>query len=55
MVFFVDDTQQQIIKNAIGLVGEPKEKMSKAGRNAAALTCIAQRFLNGSGSDAERG
>ena len=51
MVFFVDDTQQQIIKNAIGLVGEPQEKMTKAAKNAAALTHIAQHFLRNSDAD----
>lgn len=51
MVFFLDDTQQQIIKNAIGLADAPKGKMTKAARNAAALTFIAQRFLKDSGSE----
>lgn len=48
MVFFVDDTQQQIIENALSLVEEPQEKMTKAARSAAALTCIARYFLNNS-------
>lgn len=48
LVFFVSDTQQQIIENALSLVGEPQEKMTKAAKNAAALTHIAQYFVNSS-------
>ena len=48
MVFFLTDTQQQIVENALSLVEEPKDKTTKATKNAAALTCIAQYFLNNS-------
>ena len=48
LVFFVNDEQQQIIEDAIAFSTEPKVKMSKAARNAAALTAIAQHFLNNS-------
>lgn len=48
VVFFVDDTQQQIIENAISLVGECEAKMTKAGRRAAGLARIAKYFLNNS-------
>lgn len=48
MVFFLDDTQRQIIENALSLVGELKEAKTKAAKNAAALTAIARYFLNNS-------
>lgn len=45
MVFFVSDIQLEIIEKALSLAPEPKEGATKAGRRAAALTIIAQRFL----------
>jgi len=48
MVFFLTDTQQQIVENAISLVAETKAEMTKASRSAAALTHIARYFLNNS-------
>jgi ParB/RepB/Spo0J family partition protein len=46
MVFFLNDNQQQIIENAISLVAEPETKKQKAAKRAAALTHIAQCYLN---------
>ena len=46
LVFFVNDTQQQQIEKALSLVEEPKVKMTKAARRAAALAHIAQIFFN---------
>ncbi|MHC4912052.1 MAG: ParB/RepB/Spo0J family partition protein [Planctomycetota bacterium] len=48
VVFFVNDTQQQIIENAISLVGECEVKMTKAGRRAAGMVTIAKYFLDNS-------
>jgi ParB/RepB/Spo0J family partition protein len=48
MVFFLNDKQQEIIENALSLAGENKNEKTKAAKNAAALTCVAQYFLNGS-------
>ncbi len=46
LVFFVNDTQQQQIDKALSLVEEPKAKMTKAEKRAAALTHIAGHFFN---------
>ena len=46
LVFFVNDTQQQQIENALSLVEEPKAEISKAEKRAAALTHIAGHFFN---------
>ncbi|MGB2807104.1 MAG: ParB/RepB/Spo0J family partition protein [Sedimentisphaerales bacterium] len=46
LVFFVNDTQQQQIEKALSRVEEPKAKMTKAARRAAALAHIAQIFFN---------
>jgi hypothetical protein len=46
LVFFVNDTQQQQIERALLLVEEPKAKMTKAAKRAAALAHIAQIFFN---------
>ncbi|UCF42396.1 MAG: ParB-like nuclease domain-containing protein [Planctomycetota bacterium] len=48
VVFFVDDTQQQIIAKAISLAGEREAKMTKAGRRATGLATIAKYFLDNS-------
>jgi ParB-like chromosome segregation protein Spo0J len=48
VVFFLNDKQQRIVEAAISLVEEPKSEMTKAAKNAAALTCIAQHFVNNS-------
>ena len=45
MMFFVDDTQQQIIENAVSLAEQSGTDMTKAARRAAALTAIAQYFI----------
>ena len=46
LVFFVNDKQQQTIQNALSLVKEAQKERTKAAKNAAALTYIAQSFLN---------
>jgi ParB-like chromosome segregation protein Spo0J len=46
LVFFVSDTQQQQIDRALSLVEEPKAKMTRAAKRAAALAHIAQIFFN---------
>jgi ParB/RepB/Spo0J family partition protein len=46
MVFFVSDTQQQQIENALSLAESPKTQMTKAAKRAAALARIAGHFLN---------
>ncbi len=46
VVFFVDDTQQEIIENAISLVGECEAKMTKAGMRAAGLAKIARYYID---------
>jgi len=48
VVFFLNDKQQRIVENALLLVEEPKSEMTKAAKNAAALTHIAQHFVNNS-------
>ena len=53
MVFFLDEEQQQIVENALSLVEEPKTKMTRAAKRAAALTHIAGYFLNHSKINAE--
>jgi ParB family chromosome partitioning protein len=45
VVFFVNDTQQQIIENAISLVGECGGKMTKGARRAAGLANIARYYI----------
>ena len=46
LVFFVNDAQQQQIEKALSRVEEPKAKMTKAAKRAAALTHIAGYFFN---------
>jgi ParB/RepB/Spo0J family partition protein len=46
LVFFVNNTQQQQIEKALSLVEEPKVKMTKTAKRAAALAHIAQIFFN---------
>lgn len=53
VVFFVDDTQQQIIENAISLVGECETKMTKGTRRAAGLATIARYYVNNSKMNSE--
>ncbi len=48
VVFFLNDNQQRIVEKALSLVEEPKSEMTKAAKNAAALTRIAQHFVNNS-------
>jgi len=55
LVFFVNDKQQEIIENALSAAltsassveaSEVEEQQTKAAKNAAALTYIAQQFIN---------
>ena len=46
VVFFLTDTQQQQIENALSLVDEPKTEMTKAAKRAAALVRIAGYFVS---------
>lgn len=45
VVFFVDDTQQEIIDKAISAVGECGVKMTKGARRAAGLAKIARYYI----------
>jgi len=46
-VFFLNDQQQGIVEKALTLAGQNSAEKTKAARNAAALTEIAARFLEG--------
>jgi len=46
LVFFVNDTQQQIIEQALSLAKLYQNEKTKAAKRAAALTAIARRFLD---------
>ncbi|MHC4575025.1 MAG: ParB N-terminal domain-containing protein [Planctomycetota bacterium] len=46
MVFFLNDRQQQIVEKALTLAAEDLQEKTKAARNAAALTHMAESFLN---------
>ena len=45
LVFFVNNTQQEIIENALSLARQAQSEKTKAAKNAAALTRIAQCFI----------
>lgn len=49
LVFFVNDKQQEIVERALSLAGRggSRTTITKAAKNAAALTYIAQQFLYG--------
>ena len=49
MVFFLSTDQQQIVAEALASAPESRSEKTKAGRNAAALTYIAQRSIKGPG------
>jgi len=49
MVFFLSDDQQKIVARALASVRESQNENTKAAGNAAALTYIAQRFIEGPG------
>lgn len=49
LVFFVNDKQQKIIEEALSIARQTQELKTKAARNAAALTEIAEAYLVGSG------
>jgi ParB family chromosome partitioning protein len=46
MVFFVDDTQQEVIEKALSTAQEVGDEKTKAAKRAAALARIAGEFLN---------
>jgi len=47
LVFFVNDKQQQVVENALSTaLSEVEQQPTKAMKNAAVLTYIAQQFLN---------
>jgi len=46
LVFFVTDTQQQIIEQALSLVQDCDNEKTRAEKRAAALTAIARHFLD---------
>ncbi len=46
LVFFVNNSQRQIIENALSLVEEPKAEMTNAAKRAVALLHIAGHFSN---------
>jgi ParB-like chromosome segregation protein Spo0J len=48
MVFFLSGTQQQTVKQAMSLASESRVEKTKAARNAAALTKMAQYFIKNS-------
>lgn len=54
LVFFVSDRQQQTIEQALSLAREKQDEKTKAAKNAAALTCIAECFLENSKTDGAR-
>jgi len=47
LVFFVTDQQQQIIEKALSIVRQTQKEKTKAAKNAAALTVIAQSYIAG--------
>jgi ParB-like chromosome segregation protein Spo0J len=49
MVFFLSDAQQRIVAKALASARECQNEKTKAAGNAAALTYIAQRFIEGPG------
>jgi hypothetical protein len=49
LVFFVDNKQQKIVQEALSLARAAGSEKTKAARNAAALTYIAQRFIESPG------
>ena len=51
LVFFVNDQQKRIIEDALSLARQTQNERTKAARNAAALTHIAQYFMKGSQHD----
>jgi len=48
MVFFLDDTQQAIVENALMLADDTQSKKTKAQRNTTALVNIASQFVDNS-------
>jgi ParB/RepB/Spo0J family partition protein len=53
LVFFVNDTQQQIIEKAMSLAELHQNEKNRAAKRAAALTAIAQRFLDSLNAEGE--
>jgi hypothetical protein len=46
MVFFINDTQQEVIESALSSAGELGDEKTKAAKRAAALAHIAEEFIN---------
>lgn len=44
VVFFLSDAQREIVEKALSNIREPQNEQTRAAKNAAALTCIAQQF-----------
>ena len=55
LVFFVDDKQQQVIEESLSRAEKNQNEKTKAPRRAAALTRIAQRFLEDKKQDGQPG
>jgi len=49
MVFFLKADQQQIVAEALASAPDSRNEKTKAARNAAALTYVAQRLIEGPG------
>jgi ParB/RepB/Spo0J family partition protein len=54
-VFFLNDAQQHIVQGALSLVEQSRNENTKAARNAAALTYIAQNFVQDKRKRADEG
>jgi hypothetical protein len=53
-VFFVNDTQQEVIESALSSAVEQRSEKTKAAKRAAALAHIAGDFINKSKIDSAR-
>ncbi len=54
MVFFVNDTQQEVIESALSSVREPAVEKTRAARRASALARIAEEYLSARGGQVRR-
>lgn len=54
-VFFLNDAQQHIVEEALSLAKESRNEKTKAARSAAALTYVAQNFLQSEKKRADEG
>jgi ParB/RepB/Spo0J family partition protein len=55
MVFFLNERQQGIVEEALTLAAQDRQEKTKAASNAAALTQIAEHFLDRRARDLQRG